>query len=75
MLCHAWLRFRVGEEEARILAESLKPDDPEWCKSYASGEELVVEIETQKIESLINACDDYFKTIKSGMTAIDAAKV
>jgi len=47
----------------------LKPDDPEWCKSYARDDELIVEIVTPKIESLINACDDYFLTIKAAIAA------
>lgn len=67
MLCRARIRIKV--ENAELIAKALKPDDPEWCKSYARDDELIVEIVTPKIESLINACDDYFLTIKAAIAA------
>ena len=68
MLCRARLIIET-EGGASIIARSLSCDDPEWCRSYAEEDLLVLEITTQRIETLINTCNDYFLTIKAAMAA------
>ncbi len=67
MLCRA--RLIIETEGATIIARALSADDPEWCRSYAEKNLLILEITTQKVETLINTCNDYFMTIKAAMAA------
>ncbi len=70
MLCDAELFLSMDEEMANIIALSLKPDDPGWCFSEVRDKELVVRIVTNRIESLISACEDYFRTLKAALETL-----
>ena len=54
--------MRITAEAA--VAEALKPDDPEWCRCEAKGEEIVIEVKTDKIGALLYALDDYLMHIR-----------
>jgi len=62
LLCYA--RIEIEIEDAEKIAKALSLDDPEWCKCYAKGEKIVLEIKTSKISSLLYAIDDYLMHIK-----------
>lgn len=62
MLCYA--RVEIESEEAEKIAKALSLDDPDWCKCYAEGKKIVLEIKTSKISSLLYAIDDYLMHIK-----------
>lgn len=54
----------MESEDAEKIAKALSPDDPDWCKCYAEGEKIVLEVKTSKISSLLYALDDYLMHIK-----------
>ncbi len=56
--------MRVSVRDAEAIARSLKPDDPEWCRCEAKGNELIIEVNTDKIGALLYALDDYLMHIK-----------
>ncbi len=58
-------RLRIEVEDAEVLAKALSPDDPDWCRCYAEGNVLVVEVRTDRIGALLNAIDDYLINIKA----------
>ncbi len=72
MLCDAELFVELKESE--IVATALKPDDPEWCEARAEGGNVIIRIKTERIESLLSACEDYFRTLKAALSALDALK-
>ena len=63
-------RLKIRVKEAEILAESLKPDDPDWCKCWADGENLMIEVKTEKIGALLNALDDYLINLKAAFSVL-----
>jgi len=64
-LLYAVGRLRIEVEDAEVLAKALSPDDPDWCRCYAEGNVLVVEVRTDRIGALLNAIDDYLINIKA----------
>ncbi len=58
-------RLRIEIEDAEVLAKALSPDDPDWCRCYAEGNVLIVEVKTDRIGALLNAIDDYLLNIKA----------
>ncbi len=61
MLCHARLELDSKDAEAVVL--SLRPDDPEWCNCYAENK-IFIEINVEKVGTLLSALDDYLMNIK-----------
>ncbi len=76
MLCDAELFLELDEREndvvAEVVARALRVDDPEWCKTEANGSKVVVRIRTERIESLLSACEDYFRTIRAAIGTLEA---
>ncbi|MEM4746953.1 MAG: KEOPS complex subunit Pcc1 [Archaeoglobaceae archaeon] len=62
MLCYARLEIEIRDAEKIVKALSI--DDPEWCRCYADGDKIVIEVKTHKISSLLYALDDYLIHIK-----------
>lgn len=65
-----FLELSESKNMAEIIAKALRVDDPEWCESISEGEKLKVRIETKKVESLISACEDYFRTLRVALEVI-----
>ncbi len=61
-------RVRINVRDAELVAESLKPDDMDWCYCYTSDGVLVIEVKTEKIGAMINALEDYFINLKALMS-------
>ncbi len=62
MLCHA--RLEISSIDSESVVRALKPDDPEWCSCTAEGGKIVIEVEVEKIGTLLSALDDYLMNIK-----------
>jgi len=73
LLCDAelFLECRYGD----IIARALRVDDPGWCSSEFAEGRLTVRIKTERIESLISACEDYFRTVKAALDALEALEI
>ncbi|MCS7121401.1 MAG: KEOPS complex subunit Pcc1 [Archaeoglobaceae archaeon] len=56
--------MKIKMDDAKIVAEALKVEDPEWCKCYAEGDLIKIEIKTNKIGALLYAVDDYLMHLK-----------
>jgi hypothetical protein len=65
---------REGEEDAKIVALALKPDDAEWTEARSEGDELILEVKTPKIGAMINAYDDYFLNLIAASSVLEALK-
>ncbi len=52
-------------DEAEKVVKALKPDDPEWCSCWAEDGKIIIEIEVEKIGTLLSALDDYLMNIKT----------
>ncbi|MCS7119295.1 MAG: KEOPS complex subunit Pcc1 [Archaeoglobaceae archaeon] len=62
MLCYA--RLEIESKDAEKVSRALSVDDPDWCKCYAEGNKIKIEIKTSRISSLLYAIDDYLMHIK-----------
>ncbi len=63
MLCYA--RLTIESRDSKHIVNALKPDDPEWCKCEDVDGKIVIEIEVEKIGTLLSALDDYLINIKT----------
>jgi len=61
-LLYARLEFDV--KNAEIFSKALNPDSLEWCKCFDEQNRFLIEIETEKIGTLLYTIDDYLMNIK-----------
>ena len=74
MLCDAELFLELNGD-GEVVAQALKVDDPDWCRTEVEGGKVVVRIKTERIESLLSACEDYFRTMRAAVEALEALRV
>jgi hypothetical protein len=72
-MLHGCGEVRIRIDDADVIAESLKPDDVEWCESFSEGE-LVLRVKTPRIGAMMNAFDDYFLNIIASKSVLQALK-
>ncbi len=70
MLCDAETFLEI--DDAKIVAKALKVDDPSWCNTKFSDNKLIIQIKTDRVESLISAFEDYFRNIKAAVDTLNA---
>ncbi len=63
-------RLRIRVRDAEVLAKSLSPDDPEWCRCWAEGDVLNVEVRSEKVGAILNALDDYLLNLKAAFNVL-----
>ncbi len=69
MLCYA--RLTIEARDAKLIVKALKPDDPEWCKCEVMNDKITIEVEVEKIGTLLSALDDYLMNIKTCLKLSD----
>jgi tRNA threonylcarbamoyladenosine modification (KEOPS) complex Pcc1 subunit len=62
MLCYA--RLEIESKDAGAVVKALKPDDPEWCNCRSKEGKIVIDVQVEKIGTLLSALDDYLMNIK-----------
>ncbi len=72
MLCDAELFLEC--DCAELIAKALSVDDPTWCRSEGEGKILRIKIKTERVESLLSACEDYFRTLRAAVNALESLK-
>jgi len=65
---------RVEIEDASVVAEALKPDDLDWCRSYAEDGRVVMEVETDRVGALLCAIDDYLLNLKAVVPVLETLR-
>ncbi len=64
-------RLKIEFKYERLVHESLKPDDMDWCYTYVKDDRLFIEVKTEKIGAMINALEDYFINLKALQSVIN----
>jgi len=72
LLCDAELFLEC--DCAELIAKALSVDDPAWCRSESERELVKIKIKTEKVESLLSACEDYFRTLRAAVNTIKSLK-
>ena len=65
-------RVRIESDHAELIHKVLKPDDMNWCYTYAKDGILFIEVKTEKMGAMINALEDYFINLKALQSVIKA---
>ncbi|ADB58195.1 KEOPS complex subunit Pcc1 [Archaeoglobus profundus] len=65
-------RVKIESDNAELIHLSLKPDDMNWCYTYAKDGILFIEVKTEKMGAMINALEDYFINLKALQSVINA---
>ncbi len=67
-------RVKIESDDAELIHMSLKPDDMDWCYTYAKDGNLFIEVKTEKIGAMINSLEDYFINLKALKNVINVLK-
>ena len=67
-------RLRVSHKDADIIVKALVPDNTDWCRSYFENEQIIIEIHTENVSSMLNATEDFFLNIKAAIAALESLK-
>jgi tRNA threonylcarbamoyladenosine modification (KEOPS) complex Pcc1 subunit len=65
-------RVKIESDNAELIHKALKPDDMNWCYTYAKDGILFIEVKTEKMGAMINALEDYFINLKALQSVIKA---
>ncbi len=61
----------IPNDDAKIISDALSPDNTEWCKNYCENDNLIVEVDTRSVSSLLNTVEDFFLNIKAAVFTLN----